>query len=287
MNETNSKILITGASGYIGSRIALYLGEQGYDVCTPSRAEMDFSDRDLIEKTLKHYQPDIVIHCAGLTPHQGIKDPQEFFDVNDIASRKFYDACATINSIKGFINASTLGVYGHPITESGVVSEEDNCTPLAAYPQSKYNFEQYLKATNTLPFVNLRIANIPGRDAFINYVLDNGQVAFNGDVPYIRDYIHLYDLVTLFEKSIHYLINKNPSITLNAGSGIGFSFPDIVDEIEHQSGEKIERRQNPSKDSDVITIICDIEKTKRLLEWEPQHHNLANIISYAINNKNI
>jgi len=283
--NSKPKILITGASGYIGSRAFEYLKSKGFEVFGLSRdggdfITGDFGDINRMTDIINDNQIDIVLHCGGVTPHAHVTD-DDYFNINFERSKNLLEACA-LKDIK-FINASTIGVYGVPLRD-GVVSEDDDCHPLSPYAQSKYDFEMELQRSD-VPHVNIRIANIPGRDSFINYVVDNNAVNFFGDAPYIRDYIHLDDLTVFFERSINYLTGGGESVTVNAGSGFGYSFPAIVDEIERQSGTKITRQTLVSKSGDVVKIICDISKAQNILNWVPQNTDLEDIITYALHNK--
>jgi nucleoside-diphosphate-sugar epimerase len=260
----------------------------------------DFTNKKQMVSVLFDVCPDIIIHCAGLTPHQNHSD-DDYARVNFDGSVAFLDAIRDYNQnrmdchvadtprndVVKFINCSTIGVYGVPHNDDGVVKSSDNCAPLSSYAQSKHDFEHYLFDQSDIPYLNLRIANIPGRDAFINYVLGGGEVTFNGDKPYIRDYIHMDDLSDLFIHGAEYLVNDGESATLNAGSGVGHSFPDIVDEIERQTGQSITRHHGPTKTGDVVRIICDISETKTRLGWSPRLTNLDQIIHYAIDNRSL
>lgn len=279
------KILITGASGYIGSRACSYLSARGFDVVGLSRhgggfIKGDFGDENRMLEIIGDTQPDVVLHCAGVTPHRDVSD-RDYKHVNVDGGRALMNAIVD-RDIK-LINCSTIGVYGVPLHD-GIVNEGDACKPLSPYAQSKYDFENNLSDSD-VRHVNIRIANIPGRDAFINYVTDNKAVNFYGEVPYVRDYIHLDDLNVLFEKSIEYLVRDGEELTVNAGSGVGYSFPDIVDEIERQMADDISRNKLPSKQSDVVKIICDIQNAKNVLGWEPQQTGLKEIVDYALRNR--
>ena len=59
------KMLITGGSGFLGSRVAAYFAGK-YDVFVPSHAEMDITDRDSVSRAMEAFRPDVVIHCAAM-----------------------------------------------------------------------------------------------------------------------------------------------------------------------------------------------------------------------------
>ena len=68
------KVLITGGSGDIAQAIKALLESEGYVVCAPSRHEMDVTDWDSIDKTMKTFVPDILINNAGYVISRSIKE---------------------------------------------------------------------------------------------------------------------------------------------------------------------------------------------------------------------
>lgn len=81
------KVLITGGSGGIAQSVRSLLEKEGYDVFAPSRAEMDVTDPDSVEKAMKAYVPDILINNAGYVVPRSIKEAdvrnaEKHIDVN-------------------------------------------------------------------------------------------------------------------------------------------------------------------------------------------------------------
>ena len=60
------KILITGASGFVGSRIAAALQDR-YELITPSHSELDITSAEAVESFIRRTQPDAILHLAALS----------------------------------------------------------------------------------------------------------------------------------------------------------------------------------------------------------------------------
>ena len=58
------KLLITGATGFVGSRAAAYY-QNKYEVYTPTHEEMDITDPVSVRQFFEQIKPDYVIHCAA------------------------------------------------------------------------------------------------------------------------------------------------------------------------------------------------------------------------------
>src|SRR5262249_34138375 len=145
------KILVTGATGKVGSRLAKRLAERGDTICAlvrdPARAsDLQHANIELVTGDLLNTRSlaaavrdvDAVVHCAaffrGATPEQA-------HAVNDLGTQHLA-AAARAASIKRFIFTSTGLVYGS--TGNRLVNEDAACAPTAAYPVSKLAAEHYL-----------------------------------------------------------------------------------------------------------------------------------------------
>lgn len=117
------KILLSGISGFIGSHLAPFLVERGYDVYgliryvagrrldTPNIKQVFGDSRDafVVNSIIKHIMPDIVIHLAALSPVSDSYDhPNEYIDVNLQGTVNLAEACLReVPHFKQFLFAST------------------------------------------------------------------------------------------------------------------------------------------------------------------------------------
>ncbi len=160
------KILVTGATGKVGSRLAKRLAHRGDHVRAlvrdPGRVSEhdielvkgDLLDANSLEPAVRGV--DAVVHCAaffrGATPEQA-------HAVNDLGTRHLA-AAARAAGVKRFIFTSTGLVYGG---NGGRLANEDApCAPTAAYPASKLAAERALLAIDGLDVRVLRLPFVYG-----------------------------------------------------------------------------------------------------------------------------
>jgi nucleoside-diphosphate-sugar epimerase len=163
------KILVTGATGKVGSRLAKRLAERGDQVRAlvrdPARAadlrgaRIEIAQGDLLEVgslPAAVRGVDAVVHCAaffrGATPEQA-------HAVNDLGTQHLANA-ARAASVKRFLFTSTGLVYGS--NGGRLAREDDPCTPTAAYPLSKLAAERFLLAIEGLDVRVLRLPFVYG-----------------------------------------------------------------------------------------------------------------------------
>ncbi len=183
------KILVTGASGFIGSFLVEGAIQRNYEVWAGVRvssskkylkdtsirfAQLDFSNPALLKRQLRSHKEnhdgwDYVIHCAGVTKCTSQK---EFDHGNFVATKNFIESLIEVDMVpEKFIYISSLSVFG-PIREDDYtpICENDMPAPNTAYGVSKIKTENYLKNLSNFPYIILRPTGVYGpreRDYFM------------------------------------------------------------------------------------------------------------------------
>jgi len=174
-------ILVTGASGFIGSFLveeALKLNFKVWAGVRSTSSKKYLTDKRIHFINLNFQNPtelrsqiagfksthckwDYVIHCAGVTK---CKNKAEFDQHNYEATKNLVEVLTEFNMIpRQFIYISTLSVYG-PIRENNYepIAEEDTPLPNTAYGKSKLKTEHYLKSLPDFPYVIFRPTGVYG-----------------------------------------------------------------------------------------------------------------------------
>lgn len=213
------KVLVTGASGFIGSFIVERGLEKGYSVWAGMRGgssrrfltdertnfvELDFSSKERLMAQLRDFKAahgawDYIVHAAGVTK---CLDKKEFFRVNYEGTRNFVDAlAATGMQPKKFIYLSSLSIFGplHEEQPYTPITESDIPAPNTAYGESKILAERYIMEHAAFPYIILRPTGVYGpreRDYFQMAVSIKNHVDFAvGYKPQVITFIYVKDLV--------------------------------------------------------------------------------------------
>ena len=180
------KILITGASGFIGSFIVEEAIRKGFETWAVVRKssskaylqderinfiELNLSSKTKLVEQLRGHNFDYVVHAAGVTK---CLDKQDFSRINTEGTKNLIDALIELQMpLKRFVFISSLSIFGaikerQPYEE---IKETDTPQPNTAYGKSKLAAEQYLEQmASRVPYIILRPTGVYGpreKDYFI------------------------------------------------------------------------------------------------------------------------
>lgn len=202
------KILISGSSGFLGSRLAYYLKEK-YELLLPSHAELNVSREEAVKAYMEENRPDVVLHCAALSNTWYCEQhPEESHRVNVQGTIRIAKACKLTGA--KFVFMSSDHVYnGTPLL--GALKEEDVLQPVNVYGQHKLECEQRA-GWNNPDSVGLRLTwmyDLPSSSMKLNAnILVNIQKAYNEGNPIkaatheYRGVTYVWDVVRNIEKAI-------------------------------------------------------------------------------------
>ncbi len=97
----------------------------------------------------------------------------------------------------------------------------------------------------------------------------------------IRDYIHVTDLAEAHVQALLLILQEKKSLTLNLGSGQGFSVHEVVHMIERISRQKVQTYEKASIAQEPAHLVADASKARAQLRWRPNYSDLPTIIETA------
>src|SRR5690606_10432209 len=314
-------VLVTGGAGYIGSHMVLNLtdaGEKvvvldnlvtGFDWAIDGRAIFepgDAGDIDHVRGRIDKHGITEIIHFAGsIVVPESVLDPLKYSANNTATSRTLIEA-AVKSGVKHFIFSSTAAVYG--MTGLAPVVETTPLNPMSPYGRSKLMTEWMLAdvaAAHPMTFGVLRYFNVAGADPAkrsgqsspmaTHLIKVACQTALGQrekmdifgtdyetpDGTCVRDYIHVTGLIAAHALMLEHLRGGGESTTLNCAYGRGYSVRQVVDMVPDVSGVNFRADEGPRRAGDPASITATGEKVRSLLNWQPRHDDLREIVETA------
>jgi UDP-glucose 4-epimerase len=317
----NSKILVTGGAGYIGSHVVRQLGNAGENVVTLDNLSTGFEaavtagelvigdtgDAALLDRIFDEHDIDTVMHFAALTiVPESVADPLKYYGNNTSNSRTLLER-ANAHGVKHVVFSSTAAVYGIP--PGGKASERSPTRPINPYGSSKLMTERMLKDlafAGGPSYVTLRYFNVAGCEptgtigqstpqatllvkvACEAAVGSRSKVSiFGTDYPTpdgtgLRDYIHVEDLAAAHLDALTYLRDGGKSATLNCGYGHGYSVREVLSAVERANGAPLNITEEPRRAGDPPELVAVAEKIRKVLGWTPQFDDLDTIVRTSL-----
>ena len=314
------RVLVTGGAGYIGSHTLLELMAQGHEVCvldnysnaTPevlTRVRSlsngvlhdyvgDVRDATKLDEVMQDFQPDSVIHFAGLKAvGESTQKPLYYYDVNVSGTLTLLHAMSRAGCNR-IVFSSSATVYGEPVYLP--YDEAHPTNPMSVYGRSKLMAEHILTdwtaAHPGTTAVLLRYFNPVGAHASAQIGEDPKDIP-NNLMPFIaqvavgkrevleifgddydtpdgtglRDYIHVVDLARAHVAAINYAETATGARPFNIGTGQSYSVRDMVGAFEKASGKSIPTKQAPRREGDIAAMQADASRANAELEWSATH----------------
>lgn len=318
---SESKILVTGGAGYIGSHVVRMLTGAGRPVVVLDNlstgfpdavigaelVEGDTGDKALVSKVLADHNVETVLHFAAHTiVPESVEKPLKYYGNNTCCTRNLLECCSDAG-VKHFIFSSTAAVYGIP--EDSMCTEDSPLSPINPYGTSKLMSEMMLrdlgKATD-MRHVILRYFNVAGSDpegrigqstekatllikvaAEVAVGKREQLYVFGTDYPTpdgtgVRDYIHVDDLADAHIKAVDYLAGGGSSVTLNCGYGHGYSVREVIDAVNRVNGAPIKVIEEARRAGDPPALVAKADRARELLGWTPRHDDLDFIVKTSL-----
>ena len=290
--------LVTGAAGFIGSRVSEMLIEQRHTVCGVDNLNdaydvrmkeyrlrklqaltgFSFQRVDISEPSSVGSLPDfdaVINMAARAGVRASVENPRVFYETNVIGTLNLLEFCRE-RQIKKFLMASTSSIYGadpaYPTSESASSSE-----PLQPYAASKKGAEVLCYAYHHLYGIDVSVVRYftvygpAGRPdmsmfRFTKWICEGEPVHLFGDGEQSRGFTYVDDIargtIAALKPLGYEIINLggHEVITMNA----------LISLLEKEIGRKALIERHPPNLADMSSNWADVSKARKYLNWQPE-----------------
>jgi GDP-4-dehydro-6-deoxy-D-mannose reductase len=274
------RILVTGASGFLGKCVIHHLGQRAGEVITAGRTQSAGTgahrviqrpdDTAEIDRLVREIAPDVIIHLAGATTAPSITD---LYRANTVFAANLLQATASLSAPRSILLVGSAAEYGPIPSIDMPVKEDFPCRPNTSYGITKLaqTLHGLAAAANGLPVKVARVFNPigPGMSASLALGSFAGQIArfgskggvlHTGNLNVVRDFIDVYEAARVlveiaFRKEIDGEI-------VNVCTGIGRSLLDVTNTLISISGVPVELAYEADRtgNSNVSRFVGDPSK---------------------------
>lgn len=240
------RVLITGASGFIGYYLVKAARDAGFEVHAAVRRSSnvgrlkelgpvfvypDFGSEDSLSRLMHEGAYSYVIHAAGATRAKGEED---YNLINAKYTLDLARAAQQAKTVRRFVFLSSLAAKG-PVAydKEQIISEATKPAPVTAYGRSKLLAEEYLQELEGLPVTIIRPTAVYGpgeKDIFILFkTLSRGLDAYIGKDPQRLSFVYVKDLAGITIKAM--LQKNSQSTSYNISDGQGYEKYALADQF--------------------------------------------------------
>jgi GDP-4-dehydro-6-deoxy-D-mannose reductase len=297
MGRSYSRILVTGAGGFVGPHLIASLSERFPDALLvgtyfkdgePGDLKLDIRDRDAVDRAVVELAPDGVIHLAAISQVQEAQQAaRATFDVNLGGTMNIAEAmCRHVPQARLLLVSSSEVYGGSFLTARGPVNEDMVLDPINAYAASKAAAELFVGQLTRrgLPAIRLRPFNHigPGQSdrfvvaTFIAQIvnIESGSqepVLRVGNLDAKRDFLDVRDVVSAYVEALA-SEKLDEGTVLNIASGETRRIGDILESLLKRAKVPVKVVIDPARlrPIDIPVAEGDAGLARAILNWAPK-----------------
>jgi UDP-glucose 4-epimerase len=291
-------VALIGGGGFIGTNLANFFIEKGYNVLIIGRSLDEGTETDTgktykanidVNNTLKlvdalNGYDNVIWLVSDLVPSASMDRLVDDFNFNVSPLINFLGSIDKLNDLKRFVFMSSGGtIYGDSPNHI-LLNEDFHKNPISAYGLSKIiseNYINFISKRSSFESIILRPSNVYGNHqnfkkpqgivgyAF-NALLNNKSIDLYDEGMVVRDFIHVLDLAEAVKCCIEKQHEGGRVETYNVGSQEGYTIRTILDLISEISSKNIKTISKPGRSFDCAYNVLDITKINTEFGWEPK-----------------
>lgn len=291
------RVLVTGASGFVGGHLLAALRSNGGEVIAAGGLHdgdpfvpLDITDLESVRRVVSDARPDAIVHLAGqaFVP-RSIAAPLDTFAVNATGTAYLLEAVRRCRDGGGraitTLIVGSADVYGAQPPERMPLDELTPLNPANPYAASKIAAEMYARSyarAYDLPIVVARAFNHIGPGQAANFAvasfarqlaeIDAGAPAemLVGNLEARRDFLDVRDVVRAY---LALLANGGSGEVYNVCSGHAVALREVLHQLIEIARVAVEVRDDPNRmrPSDTPMLAGNPAKLRAATGWEPQH----------------
>jgi nucleoside-diphosphate-sugar epimerase len=287
------RVLITGASGFVGAHLARRALSAGADVHAMVRSSSDLwrlegvlsrltvhwadlTDAEATRTAVLTARPDCVFHLAVLGAYPFQRDAEAIIQTNVFGTWNLLKACAEID-YEVFVNAGSSSEYG---SKQFAMRETDVLEPNSYYAVSKSAQSllcQHVARSENRPICTLRLFSVYGYFEEPTRLIPTlirrclaGQDLNMVSPSTARDFVFIDDVADAFLSVAEHSVAQGEII--NIGTGVQHALEQVVQLVLELTGARVDVHWNeiPPRIWDTDTWVADITRSRRLLNWIPR-----------------
>jgi UDP-glucose-4-epimerase GalE len=257
---------------------------------------------------MQDFEVQAVLHFAAHAyVGESVTSPRKYFENNVVNSLTLLNAMLDAG-VRFMVFSSSCATYGNP--QRLPIAEDHVQNPVNPYGESKLCIEKILRwygDAYDIRSVTLRYFNAAGADSSgelgeshspETHLIPLAIAAAQRTIPYltifgadyetpdgtaVRDYVHVDDLADAHVKAVSRLFGGSRSVSVNLGTGRGYSVRDVIATVARAAGRPVPVRAAPRRAGDPAILVAASERAKAVLGWTPQMSELETIVETAWN----
>ena len=299
-----SKVLVTGAAGFIGAHLSKQLCLAGFQVIgidnlntyyTPQLKkdrlssladldsftfiQMDITNETALQVLAKEQDFDYVIHLAAQPGvRYSFEDPHSYIQNNYVGTFTLLNIFKDKN-LKHFLMASSSSVYGNALDAPFAVATHNTDHPISLYAATKKGTESLAHTYAHcfgLPITALRFFTVYGPWGrpdmavykFTDKLFKGETIDYYGDGKPLRDYTYVDDIVTAVVKLTQTAPQSKYNV-FNIGNNTPETVATLISTLEELTGQKAKLNPLPLPPGDVDKTCADVEPLKQHIGFHP------------------